>query len=205
MTAVQQPDLVLASASPRRRELLAQIGVRYGVCVAAVDEAALPGEAPAAYVERLARAKAVAVVPQAGGLPVLGADTTVVIDECILGKPADARDAANMLRRLAGRAHRVLTAVAVCHGDRLLSRVSVTQVWFAALDDARIDRYLATGESFDKAGGYAIQGFGAALVTRIDGSYSGVVGLPLVETCALLDAFGVPYCGAGKNANGCAA
>lgn len=187
-----QADLVLASASPRRRELLTRVGVRHAVRVADVDESTRPGEAPAAYVERLARAKALAVMPQAGGLPVLGADTTVVLDGDILGKPADAADAARLLRRLAGREHRVLTAVAVRAGERCLSRLSETRVWFRALDDATVARYVATGEPMDKAGGYGIQGFGAALVARIDGSYSGVVGLPLAETCELLDAFGVP-------------
>lgn len=189
---MQPPDLVLASASPRRRELLAQAGVRHVVRVAGVDESVLPGETPETYVERLARAKAQAVLPQAGALPVLGADTTVVLDGDILGKPADAGEALAMLRRLSGREHRVLTAVAVCRGARLLSRLSVTRVWFRALDEAHLRRYVATGEPLDKAGAYGIQGFGAALVTRIDGSYTGVVGLPLAETIDLLDAFGVP-------------
>jgi septum formation protein len=192
-----RPDLVLASASPRRRELLAQIGVRHAVIVADVDELVIAGEAPAAYVERLACAKARAVDARGGlpgaPLPVLGADTTVVIDGCILGKPDDAGDAARILRLLSGREHQVLTAVAVCRGDRLLSRVSTTRVWFRDLDDARIARYIATGEPLDKAGAYGIQGFGAALVARIDGSYTGVVGLPLAETADLLDAFGVPW------------
>lgn len=188
-----QPDLILASASPRRRELLAQVGVRHAVQVADIDESVLAGETPAAYVERLARAKAVAVAPRAGGLAVLGADTTVVVDDEILGKPVDAADAESMLRRLAGREHRVLTAVAVCRGDRLSSCVSATRVWFRPLDDVRIARYVATGEPMDKAGAYGIQGLGAALVARIDGSYTGVVGLPLAETCELLEAFGVSF------------
>ena len=188
-----QPDLVLASASPRRRELLDQLGVLHAVQVADVDESVVAGEPPAAYVERLARAKAGAVAPRAGGTPVLGADTTVVIDGEILGKPADAADAPAMLRRLACREHRVLTSVAVCRDTRVLSSVSETRVWFRPLDEAHIARYVATGEPMDKAGAYGIQGFGAAFVARIDGSYSGVVGLPIAETCELLDAFAVPY------------
>lgn len=191
-------DLVLASASPRRRELLEQVGVHYRVAVADIDETPLAGEDPAAYVARLALAKARAVLAQAGGLPVLGADTTVVIDGEVLGKPRDAVDAAAMLARLSGREHRVLTAVALVQFDALWDerkavRVSDTRVRFRRLTDAVIARYVASGEPMDKAGAYGIQGLGGALVARIEGSYTGVVGLPLGETIDLLDAFSVPY------------
>lgn len=186
-------DLVLASASPRRRELLAQVGVRAEVRVADVDESVRPGEAPAAYVQRLALAKAQAVLPQAGGLPVLGADTTVVVDDDILGKPVDAADAARLLRRLSGREHRVLTAVALCTAGRHALRLSDTRVRFRVLDEDLVARYVASGEPLDKAGGYGIQGLGAALVTHLTGSYTGVVGLPLAETVDLLAEFNVPY------------
>lgn len=184
-------DLLLASASPRRRELLAQIGVDFHVCPADVDETPLPGEPPEATVVRLARAKAAAA--PAGGLPVLGADTVVVIDGTLLGKPVDAGDAAAMLRRLSGRTHEVMTAVAIAGGGRLASRLSRTQVTFRVLSAAEIARYVAGGEPADKAGAYAIQGQGAVFVAHIAGSYSGVVGLPLCETVDLLDAFAVPW------------
>lgn len=188
-------DLILASASPRRRELLDQIGVRYRVQVADVDETLQPGEAPAAYVTRLAlaKARAVAALPVAAGLPVLGADTTVVIDGEVLAKPVDAADAVRMLTRLAGREHQVLTAVALVAGARAETGLSVTTVRFRPLAAATIDRYVATGEPMDKAGGYGIQGLGGALVASLTGSYTGVVGLPIAETVDLLDAFAVPY------------
>lgn len=188
-------DLILASASPRRRELLDQIGVRYRVQVADVDETLQPGEAPAAYVTRLAlaKARAVAALPAAAGLPVLGADTTVVVDGDVLAKPVDAADAVRMLTRLAGREHQVLTAVALVAGTRADTRLSVTTVRFRPLAAATIDRYVATGEPMDKAGGYGIQGLGGALVASLTGSYTGVVGLPIAETVDLLDAFAVPY------------
>ena len=186
-------DLVLASASPRRRELLAQVGVRARVEVADIDESVRPDEQPAAYVRRLALGKARAVAARAGGLPVLGADTSVVVDGVVLGKPADAPAAAAMLRQLSGRAHRVLTAVALYADGREDWRLSDTQVWFRDLDDGLIGRYVASGEPLDKAGGYGIQGLGGALVTRLEGSYTGVVGLPLAETIDLLQAFHVPF------------
>lgn len=184
-------DLILASASPRRRELLAQIGVRHRVQAADVDESLLPGETAADYVLRLARAKAAAV--RDVRLPVLGADTSVVIDGDVLGKPLGDADAKAMLRRLSGREHQVLSAVALCRGDRIEAQLSVSRVWFRSIDDALIDRYVASGEPEDKAGGYGIQGLGGALVSRIDGSYTGVVGLPLAETVDLLQAFNVPF------------
>lgn len=168
-----------------------QLGVRHAVCAASIDESPLDGESAPAYVERLARAKAAAV--RIGTLPTLAADTIVVVDGELLGKPVDDQDAACMLRRLSGRAHRVLTAVAVTDGQRLLIRRTETTVWFQPLDATLISRYIATGESADKAGAYGIQGMGAALVAKIDGSYSGVVGLPLAETAELLAAFGVTF------------
>ncbi|GIX31100.1 MAG: Maf-like protein [Porticoccaceae bacterium] len=186
------PRLVLASASPRRAALLRQLGVSFRVHPVAVDEAPLEGEAPAACALRLARAKAVAAGSAAPGLPVLGADTVVAVDGQILGKPDSAEAAADMLRRLAGRWHRVWTAVALLAGDRLDSRLSSTAVLFADLDEATIARYLATGEGLDKAGGYAVQGYAAAFVRALCGSYSGVVGLPLAETAELLATCGVP-------------
>jgi septum formation protein len=184
-------SLVLASASPRRRELLLQIGVPFTVLVADVDERVLAGEPADAYVLRLAVAKANAVVARADAAPVLGADTTVVVDGRILGKPVSADDAFAMLCALSGREHEVLTAVALCAGGRVATALSRTRVRFRARDDALIARYVASGEPMDKAGAYGIQGFGAVLVERIEGSYSGVVGLPLAETAGLLLAAGI--------------
>ncbi len=190
------PLFYLASQSPRRRELLRQIGLQPAIIAAEVDETPLPGEAASAYVERLARAKALAGWQALAGerlpaRPVLGADTSVVLDGEILGKPRDEGDARAMLARLAGRSHQVLTGVSLCDGQRQHSVVSRTDVTFAALDAARIARYVASGEPLDKAGGYGIQGLAAAFVARIDGSYSGVVGLPLFETAGLLRQFGI--------------
>jgi septum formation protein len=189
-------DLHLASQSPRRRELLAQIGLTPAPVAVDVDETPLPGEAPAAYVERLARAKAAAgwrrvraeALPP---LPVLGADTVVVLDGELLGKPVDESDARAMLARLAGRSHQVLTGVSVCGEAGQFAAVSVTEVTFAPLEAAAIARYCASGEPMDKAGAYGIQGRAAPFVTDLHGSYSGVVGLPLFETAALLRRFGI--------------
>jgi septum formation protein len=190
------PLFYLASQSPRRRELLAQIGLVPAIVDAEIDETPLPGEMPAAYVERLARAKALAGWQALAGAglpprPVLGADTAVVLDGEILGKPRDADDACAMLARLAGRSHQVLTGVSLCDGRDQRSVVSSTEVTFTALDAARIARYVTSGEPLDKAGGYGIQGLAATFVERIDGSYSGVVGLPLFETAELLRQFGI--------------
>ncbi len=185
-------DFYLASASPRRAELLAQIGVRFATCPTDIDERVLAAEAPAAYVERLARAKAaVALARLPQGACVLGSDTAVVLDGQILGKPADFTEAQATLRALSGRAHEVLTAVALADATRCEVRVVATRVWFTALSDAQIARYWASGEPCDKAGAYGIQGLGAVFVSRIEGSYSAVVGLPLCETAQLLEAFGV--------------
>ncbi|MDA8383054.1 MAG: Maf family protein [Betaproteobacteria bacterium] len=193
-------DLYLASNSPRRQELLRQIGVRFqrlpSGCPQEVDEAVRAGEAVAAYVLRLAAEKAQAGWTCAAALglpalPVLGADTAVAIDGITLGKPADAVAAAAMLKQLSGRVHRVLTGVAVVFEGGVETALSATEVEFKALSPAEIGRYVATGESLDKAGGYAVQGRAAVFVRRLAGSYSGVVGLPLFETAALLTRLGV--------------
>lgn len=184
--------LYLASASPRRAELLAQVGVPFQLRCRPVDESVLPGESPEAYVERLARAKALAAGEGlAAGDCVLGADTTVVQGGRILGKPADRDEALAMLAALSGAEHRVLTAVAVADGTRCLSTVVATRVWFRPLSATERAAYWDTGEPCDKAGGYGIQGLGAVFVSRIEGSYSAVVGLPLCETVELLRAFGL--------------
>ncbi len=196
--------IYLASRSPRRRELLRQIGVTFELIPlregagrsADVDETPHAGERADNYVLRVAGDKALAaarivaarrIIPR----PVLAADTTVVCDDEILGKPANADDAVVMLGRLAGRMHRVLTAIAVASEDRLETRASESQVWFRTLDAAEIRRYVATGEPYDKAGAYAVQGQAAAFITRIDGSYSGIMGLPLAETAELLRSYGI--------------
>ncbi len=194
-----EPLLYLASRSPRRAELLRQLDVPFETLLLReatgrdrdVREGALDGEPPSHYVERMARTKAgVGWQRMFSRLlsphPVLGADTEVVLDGAVFGKPRDAADAARMLRRLSGRTHEVMTAVALRWQDQTDVEVSVSRVTVRTLDNATIDRYVATGESSDKAGGYAIQGRAAGFITRLDGSYSGVVGLPLAETAALL-------------------
>lgn len=188
--------LYLASQSPRRRELLTQIGIEHRVIAAPIDESRRPDETAEHYVQRLAREKAVAgwQQMQLSGLPhapVLGADTAVVIEGDILGKPRDAADALAILSRLSGRSHEVMTGVAICSGRGEQVRLSRTRVWFRALEDEEIRRYWATGEPADKAGAYGIQGLAATFVERIDGSYSGVVGLPLFETAELLRLYGL--------------
>lgn len=193
---MNSPLFYLASASPRRRELLAQIGLNSSVLRTNIDESEHPGEAAQPYVERLAVAKAAAgwaqlVAADLPPAPLLAADTTVELDGRILGKPADAADARAMLAALSGREHRVLTAIAVRLGERCERATSISQVWFKPLSAAEIDAYIASGEPFDKAGGYGIQGRAGAFVERIAGSFSGIVGLPLCETAQLLAAFGV--------------
>ncbi|WP_433690357.1 Maf family protein [Pseudomonas monteilii] len=184
--------LYLASGSPRRRELLTQIGVPFSVVSAPVDETPLPEESAPAYVERLARAKAAAGLASVEGTAVvLGADTAVVLDGRILGKPESREDALAMLADLSGREHQVLTAVALTDGQRVQSLCVTSQVRFRAISDDEAQRYWASGEPADKAGGYAIQGLGAVFVTGLSGSYSAVVGLPLSETADLLGQFGV--------------
>ena len=183
--------MILASASPRRRELLTQIGVHFSVTPADIDETPFRGEEPAAYVERMAREKAHAIAITSGDEAVLGADTTVVCQGEILVKPADAVEAIAMLTSLSGRSHQVMTAVALAQGGSIRSQVVTTQVSFRALSAQEIQDYVATGEPMDKAGAYGIQGLGAILVADIQGSYSNVVGLPLTETAAMLREAGV--------------
>jgi septum formation protein len=182
----------LASASPRRRELLTQIGVQYVVTVPHVDETPAPGERPHDYVQRISRSKAEVVWSNDRSLPVLSADTTVVLDGTMFGKPADRAEAMDMLARLSGRTHDVLTAVAVAHAGGLGIRMSVSEVRFRTLTAEECADYWETGEPRDKAGGYAIQGLAAVFVESMTGSYSGVMGLPLFETAALLREAGVP-------------
>ncbi len=190
-----EPALYLASASPRRRELLAQLGLAFAVIEVEVDERARPEEPPAALVRRLAQAKAEAGLAALGAPPgavVLGADTVVVVGGEALGKPADRAAAEAMLARLAGREHRVLSAVALARPGRPSAlAVSATRVWMGPIPAARRRAYCAGGEPLDKAGGYAIQGRAAAFVRRIEGSYSGVVGLPLYQTATLLARAGI--------------
>ena len=187
------PRVILASQSPRRRELLTLVGIAHDVRPADIDESAFPDEAPAAHAERLARAKAERLAADEPGSVVVAADTIVVIDDLILGKPADAADARRTLRRLSGRTHTVFTAVAVARDGRTVSGVEEVRVTFRALDDAEIAAYVATGEPMDKAGSYGIQGFGATIVERIEGDYFAVMGLPLVRLVGLLDAVGLRY------------
>jgi len=187
-------SIVLASASARRSQLLHQIGVRHEIVAADIDESPQPGERPAAYVERLARDKAQAVVTVLRGRPerpVLAADTTVVEGGRIFGKPADEAACVAMLGALAGRSHEVLTAIALWNAGQLRLVLSTSVVTFRAIDAGECRRYWATGEPAGKAGAYAIQGLGAVFVSRLEGSFSGVMGLPLFETAALLDAAGV--------------
>jgi septum formation protein len=170
--------LVLASQSPRRREILRQAGIPFTVRVADVDESVLTAESPAEYVQRLAAAKAYAI-EATDTETVLGADTTVVIDGEILAKPADAADARRMLARLSGRRHEVLTGICLRRGARATRDYVTTGVVFATLSDAEIDEYVASGEPMDKAGAYAIQGLASKFVERIDGDYFNVMGLPV--------------------------
>ena len=189
MTALR---VVLASASPRRRELLALIGIPHEVRPADVDESLHDGEAPAVYAERLARTKA-STVPPDDGVLAIGSDTIVVIDDVVLGKPRDGEEAARMLRALSGRTHTVYTAVAVRRGDRMASGVEHVAVTFRPLTDAMIASYIATLEPMDKAGAYGIQGYGATIVERIDGDYFAVMGLALGRLVDLMARVGVTY------------
>lgn len=188
------PHLFLASRSPRRAELLARLGVPFDVLDVDLHEVPGPDEAAADYVRRLAREKAGAGLLQVAAVPgavVLGSDTEVELDGRIFGKPADAEEAAAMLRLLSGRRHRVLTAVCLADAGREAERLSVSEVRFAPLDEAVIAAYVASGEPFGKAGGYALQGRAGAFVAHLSGSCSGVVGLPLHETWGLLAHFGL--------------
>jgi septum formation protein len=192
--AKQQHELILASASPRRHELLRQIGISYRVEVSDADESMLPEEKPGDYVQRVACLKAEAVARRNNyRLPVLAADTSVVIGGEILGKPVDRAEAASMLRRLSGRVHEVYSAVVLIFpGNAPASALNITRVQFAELEEEWIEAYCATGEPMDKAGAYGVQGCAAHRIREIHGSYSGVMGLPLFETVELLNSAGFP-------------
>jgi septum formation protein len=178
--------LILASSSARRAELLRAAGIAFEIVPAEIDERPLAGETPAAHVERLAREKAGAVAPQHPRAEILAADTTVVIDGLMLGKPADDTEARAMLTRLSGRTHEVLTGVALIRDGHLASAVDTTSVRFVPMSDADIDWYVASGEPWGKAGAYGIQGLASRFVDRIEGSYSNVVGLPMALVWRLL-------------------
>ncbi|MEN1834831.1 nucleoside triphosphate pyrophosphatase [Pseudomonas lijiangensis] len=188
------PLLYLASGSPRRRELLTQIGVPFTALSAQIDETPLNDEAPTAYVERLARGKAAAGLALLGDEDacVLGADTAVVLDGRILGKPVDQADALAMLAALSGREHQVLTAIALVDRQRSEARIVTSRVRFRSIEPHEARTYWSSGEPQDKAGSYAVQGLAAIFVEELHGSYSGVVGLPLCETAELLGSFGIP-------------
>ncbi|ALN58754.1 septum formation protein Maf [Lysobacter enzymogenes] len=186
--------LYLASQSPRRRELLGRLGLEFGLIDLDIPEQRQPGEPAADYVRRVAREKAGAGLLKVVANPsaaVLGADTEVVLDDEVFGKPRDPEDARAMLRRLSGRTHQVISAVSLVTPAREAQAVSVSEVSFAALDEGQIERYVAGGEPMGKAGGYAIQGGAEVFVSRLAGSYSGVMGLPLHETARLLREFGL--------------
>lgn len=188
---MNRPQVILASASPRRRELLRLVGIEHVVIPADIDETYLPGEQPASHAERLAREKARALTrPDA---VVIGSDTIVVVDGDVLGKPRDRDHAAAMLRRLSGRAHVVMTGVAVAWGGRIASAVEEVGVTFRRLTDDEIHRYIETGEPMDKAGAYGIQGFGATIVERVDGDYFAVMGLALNRLAGLCRSLGLNY------------
>lgn len=188
--------IYLASRSPRRGELLRQIGIEFEVLPSDIDESVLPNESPEHYVLRLAQQKALVCARRivdtgVPAYPVLAADTTVCVDGEILGKPENDSDAAAMLRRMSDRWHSVLTAVAVAHGDNVDAMLSSTQVEMAPLSEGEIAAYVASGEPHDKAGGYGIQGLAGTFIRRIEGSYPGVMGLPLYETAQLLKKVGI--------------
>lgn len=183
--------IILASRSPRRVELLAQLGISCDIMPADIDESCWLGEDPARYVQRLALVKAQAIHAEYGhrGLPILAADTTVALGNEILGKPADAAEALTMLMRLSGSLHEVHTAVAVMHAGKVQCLLSTTRVHMMPVPLAVLQDYVASGEPMDKAGAYGIQGLAGAWIARIEGSYSGVMGLPLHETAQLLNAW----------------
>ena len=189
------PTLFLASASPRRRELLMQIGVPFSVLSVSIDETPGPAEPPEVYVQRLAQEKALAGLVLLGDASacVLGADTTVVLDQQILGKPADKADALKTLLALSGREHEVMTAVALASQSGCVVRLVTSKVCFRTIRPEEAEAYWASGEPQDKAGSYAIQGWGAVFVSALEGSYSSVVGLPLCETAQLLSAHGIEH------------
>lgn len=186
-----RPPVILASASPRRRELLALIGIPHEVIPSNIDETYLPGEVPRTHAERLAREKA--SLSQRDDAVVIGSDTIVVVDGDVLGKPTDDEHAAAMLRRLSGRSHVVMTGVAVRWRGRIASGVEEVGVTFRALNDDDIARYIATREPMDKAGAYGIQGYGATIVSRVDGDYFAVMGLALGKLVSLCRELGLRY------------
>lgn len=199
LLGMANPLIYLASQSPRRRELLSRIGVAHEIVAAVIDESPHPGESPEIYVIRMALAKARMGASRLmqGRRPVLGADTTVVVDGEILGKPSNRADGVAMLRRLAGRSHQVLTAVALIDPDDLdhaASRLSISTVTFREIGDAECQAYWQTGEPADKAGGYGIQGYAAIFIKHLEGSFSGVMGLPLYETAELMQEFEINVC-----------
>lgn len=187
------PHVILASQSPRRRELLTLVGIPHEVRPADIDESYGAGELPHAHAERLARGKAAVVARSAPDAVVIGSDTIVVLDGDVLGKPRDERDAASMLMRLSGRTHTVMTAVAVMWRGVERSAVEEVEVTFHTLTSAEIDAYIATREPMDKAGAYGIQGFGATIVARVDGDYFAVMGLPLQRMVRLMADLGLNY------------
>jgi septum formation protein len=189
LSSIAKPLIYLASASPRRSALLAQIGVAHKVAPVVVDESVVRAEAPEKYVSRLAALKAETLwqsLPEPERLPVLGSDTTVVVNDSILGKPADEDDCVRMLQLLSGRTHQVHTAVALRSASGSAVRLSISEVTFRELSMTEMRGYWRTGEPADKAGGYAVQGRAAMFISRIAGSYSGIMGLPLFETAELL-------------------
>ncbi len=199
-----EKSIYLASRSPRRRELLKQIGIDFEMLLLRsdprrgvdVDETPLPGEPPLDYAVRIARLKAEVGVRATAmrslrAKPVLAADTTVVLGDAIIGKPQDREDAVHILSALSGREHEVISVVAMANRDLVEPRVSASRVWFRTLSEEEVRRYADTGEPLDKAGAYGIQGRAGVFVTRIEGSYSGIMGLPLAETSELLQKFGV--------------
>lgn len=187
------PRIVLASQSPRRRELLRLIGIPHDVAPADIDETQLPDESPTAHAERLAREKALTIAKAMPDAVVIGSDTIVVLDGVVLGKPIDDADAARMLRLLSGRTHTVHTAVAIARGDRVVAALESVEVTFRPLSDAQIASYVATREPMDKAGAYGIQGYGATIVERVHGDFFAVMGLALGVVVELLRALGVHY------------
>jgi septum formation protein len=190
---VSEFRVVLASSSPRRRELLNLVGISHEVRPANLDETRLPRETPRRHAERLAREKATAIATCEQNVVTIAADTIVVINRKVLGKPANAAEAAHMLATLSGREHTVITAVAVSRGGKLRSAIEEVRVKFRRLSKKEIDQYIATGEPMDKAGAYGIQGFGATIVEWIDGDYFAVMGLPLLRLVQLLKDVGVDY------------
>lgn len=192
-TALRPVRVILASSSPRRRDLLTLVGIPHDVRPADIDETYLDAETPAAHAERLAREKAAAIAAGAPEAVTIGSDTIVVVDGQVLGKPRDRAHAHAMLRRLSGRTHCVITGVAAMWHGRVASAIEQVDVTFRALTDEEIEEYIDTGEPMDKAGAYGIQGFGATIVTRVDGDYFAVMGLAVNRLVRLLESLGLRY------------